>query len=125
LDDGSYGRCASCGEAISDERLEAVPATRFCAEHQTFWEGARLTVSSPGGPLPGERGTPLEAFMEAAAIANLDVLPGDDDVAEPVEVGPEERALHRTGGAHDQRRRMTGPEIELAEERHAEEEAED
>lgn len=35
LDDGSYGLCQRCGRQISDERLRAVPATRYCYEHQT------------------------------------------------------------------------------------------
>jgi DnaK suppressor protein len=35
LDDGSYGNCQACGEEIGDERLEAVPAARFCLEHQS------------------------------------------------------------------------------------------
>jgi RNA polymerase-binding transcription factor DksA len=34
LDDGSYGRCESCREPISDERLEVIPAARFCLRHQ-------------------------------------------------------------------------------------------
>lgn len=34
LDEGAYGRCERCGKQISDERLEAEPATRYCAEHQ-------------------------------------------------------------------------------------------
>lgn len=38
LDDGSYGTCEVCGEAIPDERLEAVPAARFCVEHQADQE---------------------------------------------------------------------------------------
>lgn len=32
IDDGSYGACESCGKPIPAERLEAVPATRFCAD---------------------------------------------------------------------------------------------
>lgn len=35
LDEGSYGLCQACGCAIGDERLAAVPAARFCLEHQT------------------------------------------------------------------------------------------
>jgi DnaK suppressor protein len=35
LDDGTYGTCQACGETIGDERLEAVPAARFCLEHQS------------------------------------------------------------------------------------------
>ncbi len=30
MDAGTYGRCTSCGDAIPFERLEAIPATRFC-----------------------------------------------------------------------------------------------
>lgn len=41
LDDGTYGRCQECGEPIADERLEAVPATRFCARHQPSSERVR------------------------------------------------------------------------------------
>ncbi|HET8617894.1 MAG TPA: TraR/DksA C4-type zinc finger protein [Acidimicrobiales bacterium] len=34
LDAGTYGTCEACGGTIPDERLAAVPAARFCAEHQ-------------------------------------------------------------------------------------------
>ena len=30
IDDGTYGRCASCGESINAERLEALPWTMRC-----------------------------------------------------------------------------------------------
>jgi DnaK suppressor protein len=33
LEDGSYGRCETCGVAIEPARLEAMPATRFCINH--------------------------------------------------------------------------------------------
>lgn len=33
FDDGSYGTCETCGEAIAATRLEAMPATRFCITH--------------------------------------------------------------------------------------------
>ncbi len=32
IDDGSYGRCDSCGQAIPADRLEARPATALCIE---------------------------------------------------------------------------------------------
>lgn len=32
LDEGTYGICVSCGEAISDERLSAVPHAPLCKE---------------------------------------------------------------------------------------------
>ena len=38
LDDGSYGNCEACGEPIEEERLEALPAARFCLKHQTAAE---------------------------------------------------------------------------------------
>ena len=34
LDDGTYGTCEACGKPIGDERLAALPATRFCVEDQ-------------------------------------------------------------------------------------------
>lgn len=34
LERGEYGRCEVCGRQISDERLEVVPATRFCRDHR-------------------------------------------------------------------------------------------
>lgn len=33
LDAGTYGTCEACGSDIGDERLEAMPATRWCREH--------------------------------------------------------------------------------------------
>jgi RNA polymerase-binding transcription factor DksA len=35
LDEGTYGTCEACGEPIGDERLEALPAARFCVTHQS------------------------------------------------------------------------------------------
>ena len=40
LDDGTYGRCEACGNAISDDRLEAMPAARFCIAHQAEAEAS-------------------------------------------------------------------------------------
>ena len=34
LDDGSYGKCETCGEPIPDDRLDVRPAARFCVKHQ-------------------------------------------------------------------------------------------
>lgn len=31
LDEGQYGDCTQCGEMISEERLDLLPATPFCA----------------------------------------------------------------------------------------------
>lgn len=33
LDEGTYGLCEVCGQPISEARLEAIPAARFCIDH--------------------------------------------------------------------------------------------
>lgn len=33
LDQGTYGRCETCGEPIAPARLEAKPAARYCIAH--------------------------------------------------------------------------------------------
>ena len=38
LDDGTYGTCEACGRPIGDERLEALPAARFCLDDQASAE---------------------------------------------------------------------------------------
>ncbi len=34
LEEGSYGTCEACGRPIGEERLEALPAARYCIEDQ-------------------------------------------------------------------------------------------
>ena len=46
LDDGTYGTCEACGKPIDDNRLEALPAARFCLEDQAT---AEREVRLPGG----------------------------------------------------------------------------
>lgn len=46
LDAGTYGTCEACGKPIPDERLEALPATRFCLEDQAAAEHEQH-VSAP------------------------------------------------------------------------------
>jgi RNA polymerase-binding transcription factor DksA len=33
LEQGTYGACEICNKPIPDERLEALPGTRYCIEH--------------------------------------------------------------------------------------------
>lgn len=48
LDEGTYGKCEACGKPIGEERLAAMPATRFCLEDREIAEReARM-------PRPGE-----------------------------------------------------------------------
>ncbi|HEX2024315.1 MAG TPA: TraR/DksA C4-type zinc finger protein [Acidimicrobiales bacterium] len=34
LDEGTYGICEACGRPIDEDRLEALPAARFCRDDQ-------------------------------------------------------------------------------------------
>jgi RNA polymerase-binding transcription factor DksA len=63
LDEGTYGTCEVCGRAIPEERLEVLPATRLCLEHQAQAErevrasGERAgggPVAADGGRGPGQ-----------------------------------------------------------------------
>lgn len=38
LDEGTYGVCETCGRRIAPVRLEVLPATRYCVEHQASAE---------------------------------------------------------------------------------------
>ena len=39
LEEGTYGRCEACGGPIGEERLEALPAARYCLRHQPLAGG--------------------------------------------------------------------------------------
>ena len=47
LDDGTYGTCEACGRPVGDERLEAMPAARFCVGDQSV---AEREARAPSGP---------------------------------------------------------------------------
>ncbi len=48
IDDGTYGTCEACGRPIEEDRLEAMPAARFCIEDQAAAEReARLAGEQP------------------------------------------------------------------------------
>jgi RNA polymerase-binding transcription factor DksA len=38
IDEGTYGTCEACGKPIGDDRLEALPAARFCIQDQAVAE---------------------------------------------------------------------------------------
>jgi DnaK suppressor protein len=43
IEDGDYGKCARCGEALPEKRLEAVPWARHCIRCQDLQERGLLT----------------------------------------------------------------------------------
>lgn len=83
LEQGHFGRCASCGEAIPDERLEAVPSTRFCHDHQGYWEATHPVLHAPGDPVPDDEAVDIERLMMAWWGGRADALPDDDVIGEP------------------------------------------
>ncbi|HEX3556125.1 MAG TPA: TraR/DksA family transcriptional regulator [Thermoanaerobaculia bacterium] len=46
MEEGSYGRCANCGQNIHILRLEAVPWARFCIDCQELAEKGILEVEA-------------------------------------------------------------------------------
>lgn len=42
VQEGTYGQCLDCGEAIDEARLTAMPAAAFCVACQSVHENARL-----------------------------------------------------------------------------------
>jgi DnaK suppressor protein len=45
IDDGNFGSCERCGEAIAEKRLEALPFARYCIDCQrVVEEEERLTT---------------------------------------------------------------------------------
>src|SRR3712207_4358868 len=45
IENGAYGQCEVCGEAINPERLEARPAATYCIRHQRERERAEHDVA--------------------------------------------------------------------------------
>lgn len=118
LDAGRYGTCQSCGAVIDDDRLEAMPATRFCIDHQSYWEAVRMTLTPPPGPMPGERRGSIEQLTELSALLNLDLLSADDELDEHLTLSAEEAAL-RFHGPHQHDGRSHAARVEDAEARHS------
>jgi RNA polymerase-binding transcription factor DksA len=46
IDEGTYGTCEACGRPIGDDRLEVLPAARFCLEDQSVAEREARSASS-------------------------------------------------------------------------------
>jgi RNA polymerase-binding protein DksA len=59
---GSYGTCEGCGNAIAEDRLRAVPATRFCLDCASEQESVRPVVA------PEEEAHPLGRVPPALSV---------------------------------------------------------
>lgn len=93
LDAGSYGTCATCGEAIAENRLAAVPTARFCVEHERLWELHAMSVAFPAEPYP-RMSLSAEHLSEQEAIQHFEFLPDDDETEEEEQLSAEEAAVH-------------------------------
>jgi DnaK suppressor protein len=58
LREGTYGRCAECGERIATKRLRAVPFALRCGSCQQARESSTL------GPRPGVLASPFETLVK-------------------------------------------------------------
>lgn len=45
IDDGNFGSCERCGEAIAEKRLEALPFARYCIDCQRLVEEEERTAA--------------------------------------------------------------------------------
>jgi DnaK suppressor protein len=45
IEDGGFGTCERCGEAIADKRLEALPFARYCIDCQRAVEEEERTAA--------------------------------------------------------------------------------
>lgn len=95
LERGTYGLCETCGQAIPDARLMAVPATRFCVAHEVQWE-----LHSRSGSFPvdehAEGAESAEQAAEREALEHLDFLRDEDGFDQQYVVAAEDMALHQT-----------------------------
>ena len=85
LDQGTYGTCVACGTVIPDERLELVPATRFCVPCEVAGER-----NAERG-----RGPTVDAVLRVA-IQELDTWDDDGDDEDDVVVPTAEEDAVRT-----------------------------
>jgi len=101
LADGTYGRCHACGDAIAEDRLAAVPATRYCVGHE--YQAEVMVEARYVDDAPSPIGAVDAAGLEASH--NFDLVPDDEHVAGVVEglpddhkrAGPEDQAIHVIG----------------------------
>ena len=98
IEAGTYGRCETCDVPITESRLTAAPATRFCVEHERLWELHARMPTFPEEPQASEAPS-AERVAEREAIQHLEFVADDDDeLEERVELSAEESALHYVNG---------------------------
>jgi RNA polymerase-binding transcription factor DksA len=119
LQRGEYGTCQICGTPIPDARLDAMPATRFCLDHERLEEGPGITQRLPAGRYADDAAFAGDIAVREAG-RHLDFLPTDDELEEDLSLGPEELALHRITSVDEPYVALTASDVERAEMRASE-----
>lgn len=97
IEQGEYGNCEHCGEPISDERLEAVPYTRFCIRCADVATSAPDVNLNSGRPRSPADTLAPEGEIRKAGRRPMETLFTDADLPE---AGDEpERDVHAVGTA--------------------------
>jgi RNA polymerase-binding transcription factor DksA len=111
---GTYGSCQQCGLPIRDERLLAVPATRFCVEHERLCEWTGINRSLSEATDVDDRSF-AEEIAAREGSRHFEFLPTDDDTDEDLQLGPEELALHGVDESDESEVALTSGDIVEAE----------
>ena len=92
IDDGTYGKCESCGQAIAKERLEAIPYTRFCVKCAESNDATPEVNYNEGRPQSPKDTLAPEGEMDEDRVHRVDLL---EDSPPPVHRGD----VHAVGTA--------------------------
>jgi len=74
MDDGSYGKCESCGRAIAKPRLEAIPYARFCVKCAETNDATPQVNYNEGRPMSPQDTLAPEGEMEEDRLRRADSL---------------------------------------------------
>jgi RNA polymerase-binding transcription factor DksA len=74
LENGTFGKCESCGKAIAPARLEAIPYTRYCVQcAETLNETPEVSLEEGRPHSPSDTLAP-EGEMEEDRLSRVDLL---------------------------------------------------
>jgi hypothetical protein len=92
MDEGTYGKCESCGQIIAKERLEAIPYARFCVKCAEANHAAREVNYNEGRPQSPRDTLAPEGEMDEDRLHRVDSM---EDSPPPVHRGD----VHAVGTA--------------------------
>lgn len=83
LDDGTFGICEACGEQITEERLEAIPYTRYCVTCAERLDPIFVANYNSGRPVSPE--DTLSFDRKAASETNTSSTEGKEPARKTVD----------------------------------------